>query len=591
MTFFLQILRNLQAMLVAHFWPIWITSTAVAAICVAWAVGRAAPSGRSQSERNVIPTWRQVGTAADVAALALLAAFLVSYITMTLVWEDFAYWDNEVFSLGTLKGHDIAPPIWPTDGRFWPLGLQEFNLIRHYTDTISGYHVLSIVQLLIFVCILLVLDDELSIAARVVLAILALLTPSILRSFSELIYPERDELFFLACLLLFVKRFQRTESTAWAVAAAVCAQIMLYYKETASLLLLGFAAGRLILRCRSGYHARWNYDRLWDKEGRLDLSFAGLAVLFLLYYFAAMGLHPNMGYAVELRSSFLGRLVFYLRHDLLAWLLVVVVLGRIYLILRDRAASLPMWDGLALGGVVCFLAYLYIGIVSQWYLAPVDLIAVLYVGRFAVLSLEGIRPWRRAAVLIVVFIVVGQDVFFSAGFVFDEKNFIHARVEIARVIKVQYSSRAGTSLRLFFPFASPYSIMEFASYLSYRGMPMEGAEGEGAGLNDVVLAGRAVGEDGPCVGYMTLRCHAASRPAPGDLVIVLPEDEASSAEASAYRAGGEPLFSYEPRPRVSQWLHSLVAGLVGYLPGKSSASREHNKLPDRWMDASVTIWE
>ena len=105
---------------------------------------------------------------------------------------------------------------------------------------------LSIVQLLIFSCILLILDTELCITARAALAILVLLTPSVLSSFSGLNYPERNVLFFFACLVLSVKRFEQTQAIAWAVAAAVSAQIMIYYKETAGLLLLGFAAGRLI---------------------------------------------------------------------------------------------------------------------------------------------------------------------------------------------------------------------------------------------------------------------------------------------------------------------------------------------------------
>jgi hypothetical protein len=98
--------------------------------------------------------------------------------------------------------------------------------------------------------------------------------------------------------VLSVKHFEQTRSIAWAVAATVSAQIMIYYEETASLLLLGFATGRLILRCRNGHRAGWDYARLWDKEGRLDLCFASLGVLFLLYYFAEMGIHPNMNYAV-----------------------------------------------------------------------------------------------------------------------------------------------------------------------------------------------------------------------------------------------------------------------------------------------------
>ncbi len=576
MTFLLPILHDLHAILFAHFLRTWTTLTAGTAICVAWAVGRAARGQNwNQSQRKLIPTWRQFWTPGRIVALALLAALLVSFIAMTLAWEDFAYYDNSWFTVGSLRGHNIPPEIWPSIGRFCPLNWQEFSLIRHFTNTISGYHVLPIAELFIFVCILLILDDELNIAARAVLAILALLTPSILISFSGLIFPERNELLFLVCLVLSVRRFEQTESTAWAVTAALCAQIMLYYKETAFLLLLGFAAGRLVLHCRNGDHARWDYDRLWDKEGRLDLSFAGLAALFLLFYFAALGSHPNMHYTIVLQQPLVSTLLTYWERDLLAWLLVAVVLGRMYLILRRLAEPLPLWDGLALGGVACFFAYLYLRIFEPWYLAPVDLIALLYVGRFGVLSLKKISTLHRVAVFGVAVFVVLQDIVFSTGYIFEIKNGIHAKVEIASVVEERHHDHRGTLLRLFFPFARPYVIMEFASYLSYRGIPVEGAEGEGAGLNDVVLVGKAIAEDGPCVGYRDFWCHAASRPAPGDLVIVLPDDEVSSTEASAYRP--QRVFSYEPRPPVPQWLHSLVSDL--------------EKVPDRWMDASVTIWK
>ena len=80
-----------------------------------------------------------------------------------------------------------------------------------------------------------------------------------------------------------------------------------------------------------------------------------------------------------------------------------------------------------------------------------------------------------------------------------------------------------------------------------------------------------------------------SGPDRGDLVIVLPDDEASLADASAYRAQGEQLFSYEPRPRIPQWLRSLVRNLVGNLR-MTFPIFVHKTLPDRSMDASVTLW-
>jgi hypothetical protein len=177
----------------------------------------------------------------------------------------------------------------------------------------------------------------------------------------------------------------------------------------------------------------------------------------------------------------------------------------------------------------------------------------------------------------------------------ERKNVIRGKVEIASVVKAYYQHRSENDLRLFFPFAGGYVIMEFGSYLNYRGVPVEGLANEAAGPISVVLAeasstrARLVGkaEDGPCVWWTSIWCEVVSGPAPGDLVIVLPDDEGSLAEASAHRARGELLFSYEPHPSIPHWLFWLFDSL----PIGAETRYRYDKLPDRWMDGSVTIWK
>ncbi len=242
---------------IALFWPIWITTTAIGVMLVIWVVPR-----RESTPPDSIQSRRHDWSRAAILAVAFLSVFLACYIAGSLVWEDFTYYDNSHFTNGTLAGHDIPRQILPESGRFWPLGYQEFNLLRHVTSSVFGYHALHIVQLALLSGILLVFDEELSIKARVALITLALITPSFLISFSGLIYPEWNIIFWLVCLAWFVKCFEQTRSTAWAVAALVSSQFMLYYKETAFLLLLGFAVGRLLLRCWNVDHAGWDFKRL-----------------------------------------------------------------------------------------------------------------------------------------------------------------------------------------------------------------------------------------------------------------------------------------------------------------------------------------
>jgi hypothetical protein len=571
------------------FWLIWITITTAAVMWVALAVR---PAAAPQNQKttitiNLMPAWRLIRTPAAVAALTLLVIFLGVYVAMTLVWEDFAYYDNSMFTLGTLRGHNIPLLIWRDEGRFMPLALQEFNLIRHFTNTNIGYHVLLIAQLLMFFCILLMLDAELSLTARVVLGIFVLLTPSILTSFNGLIFPERDVLFFLVCLLLSVKQFELTRSIAWAIAAVISAQIMIYYKETAFLLLLGFALARIILRCRNGRHGAWDYDRLWGREGLLDLCLGCLAILFLLYYLAEVRLHlVDASHSGHYRES-LGELILnYIRIDILAWLFVAIVLGRAYLVLRRRVAPDLLWDGLALGGTACFVAYLALRIFSIYYMAPVDFIAMLYLGRLLVLSLAKLSSWGKMAAMLMTLVVLAQGVLVSAYTVFERKNIIRGKVEIASLVQGQFQRSSGNVLRLFFPFANPYVIMEFASYLSYRGVSIEGATDGARGPNNVVLAASTATEDGLCVAWLKIRCHVVKGPSPGDLVIVLPDDEPSLAKAWEYRNGGELLLLYEPYPRLSQWLSSLFDQLHIRALRHGSGT-----MPGSWLYGSVTLWK
>jgi hypothetical protein len=172
-----------------------------------------------------------------------------------------------------------------------------------------------------------------------------------------------------------------------------------------------------------------------------------------------------------------------------------------------------------------------------------------------------------------------QDFWLTAFGLFAQKSVVYAKGEIAQVIQARYQN-AGVR-RLFFPFARPYWIMEFASYLDYQGIPVEGLTDAADGVS--VVSG-AMTKDGPCVNYRDLICHAAAKPSAGDLVIVLPDDNQSLADLTPYLAG-EPLFSYEPI--IPQWALSFIKKL----PLAASPDNTQPEFRDGWLHASVTVWK
>jgi hypothetical protein len=564
----------------------------VVATCAGWAVWRGDfPAAATACEPEKAPSSpgrvsQRIWPRSAVPALVFLSLFLLCYIAVTLVWEDFAYYDESAFTLFTLAGRNFGPPIWRELGRFFPLGHQEFNLIRYFTSTVVGYHLFPIAQLLVLSCVLLALDDELSMTARAAFTAVVLTSTGVVYVFTGLFYPERNVVFWLACLIFCMKRFDRNLAVSWAVAATVCAQIMIYYKEPAFLLLVTFAASRLVFRSRTSQPKGGLRSLLRHKASSLDLCLCFVGGLFFLYYLAAMFPHLNKQYAEQLAMSLQETILFYLKLDLLAWLFAVVVLRRIYLILRRRVQPSQLWDALALGGLTYFVAYLYLRLPAVYYLAPVDLIAVLYLGRLTLRAWEPMRLRTKAAALVLVVVVLVQYFSFSALRLFERKNVIHAKAELASVVKTQYRSDTLNPRRLFFPFATPFVIMEFGSYLHYRGVPVEGAPDESAGVRKVQMVSKVIANDGPCMDYRSLICHAGSQPDPGDLVIVLPDDNAPSARTTPYLDGGSLLFSYEPYPPIPHWLFPVIGRLGFALPESA-----HHEIPDRWLHASVIEWK
>jgi hypothetical protein len=563
------------------FWPIWVGTTTIGVFLVILVVPK-----KKSIPSNSIPSTRHNWSGGAILAVAFLVLLLACYIAGSLVWEDFTYYDNSHFTNGTLLGRNIAVQILPQNGRFFPLGHQEFNLIRHFTHSVVGYHALRIVQLVLLCGILLVFDEQLSVQARVALIILALITPSILISFSGLIYTEWNVIFWWVCLVWSVQRFEQTQFRTWAVAAVIFSQLMLYYKEIAFVLLLGFALGRLLLRFWKLDRADWDLDRLGGPNSRLDMCIALLGVWFLLYYLTAMFPNYSMNYTKELHLPLLGVLAFYFKLDLLVWVFTVAVLGRIIQILRHRAAPEVLWDAMALAGIGCFAAYLTLHMYSGYFLAPVDFIAVLYLGRLAALSVKDTGLATKLCVLGLLTLVVLQDFSFSAFRMYERKNIIHAKAEMGRVIQASYESDPRNVKRLFFPFATPFGVMEFASYISYLGVPVQETPPGSFAANSVMLVGRAFQTDGPC-GYRTFACHPGSRPDPGDLVVLFPDDFARGDEWNSYlQEGNGPLFSYQARPSIPRWIVPYANCLHLVSPAFSN-----RRLPDRWLNGSVIIWK
>lgn len=484
-----------------------------------------------------------------ILSVVALVLFLGGYIATILIWENFAWVDNGQFTGITLRGINFPVQIWPQGGRFAPMSLQEFNVIRHFSASVSGYHAFPIVELLIFSSVMVLLNNGLSIAARVALTAVALSTTGVVMCFTELIYPERNVLVLLACMAFCVNRFEQTGVSRWAVGALVCAQLMLYFKEPVFLLLLSYTATRIILRGKPAGEHEWTVSNVTRSDNRLDLCIAAVSLVFVACY--AIAILPDTG-AAYLAGRRLpipvwsGRI---LKTDLLVWVFAAVTVSRGIWIFRGKAVPQLLWDGLACGGVSYFCAYLFlVRITNRYYLAPSDFIAVFYLGRLLLLKWKDMQWGVRLAVASVAIVVIGQSAFQSARQVLERKYYIQRTAVTADAIKAAYDRDPKRVRNFYFPFATGYRLVDFGSYLSYRGIPVEMAGETKTDVGRVRMFGPKIASDGRCFSFGEFVCHPGLPSEKWDMEIVLPQEWVLPAERSRYEDAEAHWKSYtEPR--------------------------------------------
>lgn len=533
---------RLQYIVEHSFWPVWLLLTAVALVSTALLVRRPASSPASAFDAP-LPAGHSRRTAATFAFSIL---FLTAYLAVILVGEEFTGYDNSQFTMYSVRGVNFPNPIWRESGRFFPLGLQQFNVLRHVTRSAVGYHAVGVLQIIVLFSIILMLDQQLSVAARAALAALTLVLPSVVHSFMGLIYPECDVAFWITCLALSVEFFARTRSVGWALAAVLSTQFALYYKEPVFLFLLTFALVRVFLRVKCSGSLR---EEFGEAETRLDLSIAAMSLAFVAFYSIAILGNSHLLYLEEHHVSRLQTVYAYLRFDWLIWVFAAFTLARMYRVVRGTAAPALLWDGLACGALAYVFAYLALGMVSEYYLAPADLIAVLYLGRFLFLSWDGMTTPRRALSGALTLLVVIHILDWSTIRVVERKYVIQRKASVANVIVAMRTRDPGRVKRLYFPFTPPLGVAEFAAYLTYRSVPVEQVGHASSDGARVELYSPLISRTGRCAPLQEFLCHAG--PAPdGELTVVLPDDTYPSSGFKLHHELEQKLILRDPPSRA-----------------------------------------
>lgn len=503
-------MSGLSGHLMTVFWPLLFGVT-LGCVVWAWALVPAVP------DRGRV-AWRRGGVTALV--LVPLAALVVA-------GAGFAYHDDDNIVQFSAVGRGWPVSIWPNEGRFFPLYMQEFDVIAKLSTTPTAYYLAMAVQLVVAGLLLGLALEDLSWGYRVTSAVALFTAGGTAITFVEAVYPERNAIFLLLGLLAALRAVDNGRSSRTVVAAAlVCAHLMAYYKEPLFLIPVTFAVARLL--AADGWRRTLRLDTI--RRRPLEVGLLVVSAVFVVQLgLLLLGATSNR-YVEDATIGPLAALGRYLRTDALVWVLIGAVALRV---VRRRAAPRwdPTWDSAALAALVYLLALVGLGLAADRYMGPVHVLVVT----FAVRELAALRPGealRRVAVGVGAVLGV-VSLLFGAVRVAERASVVRSTEAMATFLADYTASRPGAT-EVFFGDAEKYRIMNFLAHLDYA---------HPGTVERLRVTGDIDFPDGKCISFRDFRCERVAAPGPGALVVHLADDDSRDTGP-----GREPVFTYRLLP-------------------------------------------
>ena len=494
-----------------------------------------------------------------VLPVVALAAFVSVYSYVICYHEDLVGLDYATITAGRFVDILIAP----ASGRFFPLALQEYNLLAIFGRSAGVYGAFAVCQLLVVIACAFRLLDDMPVWLSCIVVAFMMTVPGIFVAVVTLVYPERDVIFWLGLWLVCVHAFDRRRSRAAFFCAAVAAQFMLYYKETGFILIGGFACVRLAI---NGLRARDDSRRRafggFAKDNVLEIVLLALCALFLLIYGVAIARHVTQSYAMNATRAraWLASMATYAKSDYLLDAFVIAVAGRLTWIAVTKRALDSFWDPLAIGALCYGFAFVKLGMSREYYQAPVEFVGAMYVARLAFAELRGQRRLIIALSLLLVAFVFQRNVSDAASRLLARKQYVEGNVRLASFLKDYSRSHGRSRLELYFPQVGGFELMELSAFLQYKGLRSAGDSIIGSpGSPGFVMKTAHRYPDDRCTPAQAFRCVRAPAPTPGDLLVFLSGREIPAEQIEALKTSAVEVFHFRPETgRIERALDALV---------------------------------
>lgn len=177
----------------------------------------------------------------DVFSYVILTLLVVVLIFFILFHAQWLLGDQAQF-IGTTAIHKVLPLqryIIPSLGRFFPLGLMDYNALlllpngssalAHYTLNAIGFLIFALATVVFYAKILNELSKK-NFNSLIVLLIFVFLSQRVYSVYLDLIFPERIVSMLLAVFILFSYLFYKTEKWLYGFISLLSAFYLVYCK-------------------------------------------------------------------------------------------------------------------------------------------------------------------------------------------------------------------------------------------------------------------------------------------------------------------------------------------------------------------------
>ncbi|MGK7943515.1 MAG: hypothetical protein AB4058_03515 [Microcystaceae cyanobacterium] len=498
---------------------------------------------------------------ANLFSILIFCCFLGFYSFLIIYKQDFANYDNDIFTDSVLKGFPYYYPIWPIVGRFFPLGHQEWHLWELLTNRQdpTWYFAFSLIQLMVIILGLLKLLNFSPISVRLIIISLILPIPSFFHSFDSLTIPERNLMFWIIIFMVAIQAYSKSRLYFFGGIALIATHFSLYYKEPAVSLFATFALIRLI-SCfyQDRQLLKQNSYFYFFKKYHIELIILTLCLVFILLYLGINLPYQSLEYATSRSASPQDTFLHYIKSDIILTIFLITLTIRFSLLTIARQFYEPFWDAIALGTLIYFAAYVKLGLINTYYLAPVDLIATLYITHTIYTNLAS--HWRKVLFLILGTAILIQNTAQTPKLYLSRLNFIDGRVQITEFLKTYAQQYPNQLMTLYFPYAQQHQLYYLSCFLKYKSLDLVDTLPLSKGdQKDYMLTSPLDFFDNNTCVYWSQYHHCFKQPMPNDndLIVILPETEINSQELSKWQQKRSLLFHYQPFPRESK-MHAYI---------------------------------